>query len=218
MTHSLRKTNLLPSKGKRKNGAEVRSSGVSRFFSLASEGAYVIYSLLEELGMDQWAVASENRALMCTGVALGVAYGLAWFLLAYGDIVSKDLSDPLRSHINLDKDATPYFRKAVQFYKELAKHMQLRSELNDVKYVFDTPTLHVALMTRHTLTFKILYTQGNRLCSQEGERYLEDVLVDKQFLIPVSLEVQGVLLRLRIAIPMVKVDDLQVSKVHFGFA
>ncbi|GJV11790.1 transport protein Sec23-like protein [Tanacetum coccineum] len=177
MTHSLRKTNLLPSKGKRKNGAEVRSSRVSRFFSLASEGAYVIYSLLEELGMDQWAVASENRALMCTGVALGVATG--WL--------------------------GSYLRMAT-------------SELNDAKYVFDTPTLHVALMTRHTLTFKILYTQGNRLCSQEGERYLEDVLVDKQFLIPVSLEVQGVLLRLRIAIPMVKVDDLQVSKVHFGFA
>ncbi|GJR46483.1 transport protein Sec23-like protein [Tanacetum coccineum] len=188
MTHSLRKTNLLPSKGKRKNGAEVRSSGVSRFFSLASEGAYVIYSLLEELGMDQWAVASENRALMCTGVALGVAYGLAWFLLAYGDVSLGSL------------------------------HIRSWSELNDAKYVFDTPTLHVALMTRHTLTFKILYTQGNRLCSQEGERYLEDVLVDKQFLIPVSLEVQGVLLRLRIAIPMVKVDDLQVSKVHFGFA
>ncbi|GJS07844.1 putative RNA-binding protein Luc7-like protein 2 [Tanacetum coccineum] len=68
------------------NGAEVRSSGVSRFFSLASEGAYVIYSLLEELGMDQWAVASENRALMCTGVALGVATRYAWFLLAYGGV------------------------------------------------------------------------------------------------------------------------------------
>nr|GEU94595.1 protein transport protein SEC23-like [Tanacetum cinerariifolium] len=58
-----------------RNGVEIMSSGVSRFLSLASEGAYVIYSILEELGMDQWAVASENRALMCTEVALCVAAG-----------------------------------------------------------------------------------------------------------------------------------------------
>nr|GEW59262.1 protein transport protein SEC23-like [Tanacetum cinerariifolium] len=134
------------------NGAEVMSSGVSRFLLLASEDAYVIYSLLKELGMDQWAVASENQALRYTGVALGVAAGWlgaylrAWivarykvlvrytsFVATFGFrcyyilIVSKDLSDQLCSHINLYKDATPYFRKAVQLYEELAKHMQLRS-------------------------------------------------------------------------------------------
>nr|GEV47760.1 protein transport protein SEC23-like [Tanacetum cinerariifolium] len=57
------------------NGAEIMSSGVSRFLLLASEGAHVIYLLLEELGMDQSAVASENRVLRYTRVALGVAAG-----------------------------------------------------------------------------------------------------------------------------------------------
>nr|GEV96320.1 protein transport protein SEC23-like [Tanacetum cinerariifolium] len=39
------------------NGGGVMSSGVSRFLLLTSEGAYVIHSLLEELGTDQWLVA-----------------------------------------------------------------------------------------------------------------------------------------------------------------
>ena len=38
-------------------------------------------------------------------------------------IVSKDMSDPVRSHKDLDKDAAPYFKKAVQFYEELAKQL-----------------------------------------------------------------------------------------------
>ncbi|GJS07845.1 putative RNA-binding protein Luc7-like protein 2 [Tanacetum coccineum] len=89
------------------------------FYILCNNGA----ELLEELGMDQWAVASENRALMCTGVALGVAAGWlgsylrAWIMATL--IVSKDLSDPLRSHINLDKDLHHILRKAVQFTRNL---------------------------------------------------------------------------------------------------
>ncbi|GJT35842.1 putative RNA-binding protein Luc7-like protein 2 [Tanacetum coccineum] len=116
------------------------------FYILCNNGA----ELLEELGMDQWAVASENRALMCTGVALGVAAGWlgsylrAWIMATL--IVSKDLSDPLRSHINLDKDLHHILRKAVQFTRNLQSNA-LRSCLGSSAL-----------------------DQGNRLCSQEGER------------------------------------------------
>ncbi|XP_076915489.1 protein transport protein SEC23 E-like [Bidens hawaiensis] len=113
---------------------------VSRFLLPASEGAYVIHSLLEELGTDQWPVVPGNRSLRCTGVALSVAAGLLGACLpgtggrivalvggpcteGPGSIVSKDLSDPVRSHKDLDKDAAPYFRKAVQYYEGLAKQM-----------------------------------------------------------------------------------------------
>lgn len=37
--------------------------------------------------------------------------------------MSKDLSDPVRSHKDLDKDAAPYFKKAVKFYESLAKQL-----------------------------------------------------------------------------------------------
>nr|GEZ96310.1 protein transport protein SEC23-like [Tanacetum cinerariifolium]GFA02162.1 protein transport protein SEC23-like [Tanacetum cinerariifolium] len=56
-------------------GGGVMSSGVSRFLLSVSKGAYVIHSLLEELGTDQWPVALGNRALRCTGVALSIAAG-----------------------------------------------------------------------------------------------------------------------------------------------
>ncbi|KAI7735647.1 hypothetical protein M8C21_005194 [Ambrosia artemisiifolia] len=46
-------------------------------------------------------------------------------LTGFWQSVSKDLSDPVRSHKIwiLDKDVSPFFRKAVQFYDELAKQM-----------------------------------------------------------------------------------------------
>nr|GEW03356.1 protein transport protein SEC23-like [Tanacetum cinerariifolium] len=105
--------------------------------------------LLEELGTDQWPVAPGNRALRCTGVALSVAAGLLGACLpgtgarivalvggpcteGPGSIVSKDLSDPVRSHKDLDKDAAPYFRKAVHFYEELSKQMVSQGHVLDL--------------------------------------------------------------------------------------
>ncbi|XP_076884878.1 protein transport protein SEC23 F-like [Bidens hawaiensis] len=127
-------------KGAVQGGPGGLNPGASRFFLPASEGAYIIHSLLEELGRDQWPVAPGNRSLRCTGVALSVAAGLLGACMAGtgarivalvggpctegpGSIVSKDLSDPVRSHKDLDKDAAPYFRKAVQFYEELSNQM-----------------------------------------------------------------------------------------------
>ncbi|KAJ0806758.1 putative protein transport protein Sec23 [Helianthus annuus] len=125
------------------------NAGVSRFFLPASEGAYIIHSLLEELGTDQWPVQPGHRSLRCTGVALSVAAGLLGACMAGtgarivalvggpcnegpGSIVSKDLSDPVRSHKDLDKDAAPYFRKAVQFYEELSNQMVSQGHVLDL--------------------------------------------------------------------------------------
>jgi hypothetical protein len=47
-------------------------------------------------------------------------------------IVSKDLSDPVRSHKDLDKDAAPYFKKAVKFYEGLAKQLVSQGHVLDV--------------------------------------------------------------------------------------
>ncbi|KAK9072488.1 hypothetical protein SSX86_008922 [Deinandra increscens subsp. villosa] len=130
-------------------GGGFPSAGVSRFFLPASEGAYAIHSLLEELGTDQWPVAPGNRSLRCTGVALSVAAGLLGACMpgtgarvvalvggpcteGPGSIVSKDLSDPVRSHKDLDKDAAPYFRKAVQFYEELSNQMVNQGHVLDL--------------------------------------------------------------------------------------
>jgi len=47
-------------------------------------------------------------------------------------IVSKDLSDPVRSHKDLDKDAAPYFKKAVKFYEGLAKQLVSQGHVLDL--------------------------------------------------------------------------------------
>ena len=46
--------------------------------------------------------------------------------------MSKDLSDPVRSHKDLDKDAASYFKKAVQFYEELAKQLVSQGHVLDL--------------------------------------------------------------------------------------
>lgn len=47
-------------------------------------------------------------------------------------IVSKDLSDPVRSHKDLDKDAAPFFKKAVKFYDGLAKQLVSQGHVLDL--------------------------------------------------------------------------------------
>ncbi|XP_009799069.1 protein transport protein SEC23 E [Nicotiana tabacum] len=125
------------------------SIGVTRFLLPASECEYTLNSLLDELSTDQWPVPQGNRALRCTGVALSVAAGLLGACLAGagarivalvggpctegpGAIVSKDLSEPVRSHKDLHKDAAPFFKKAVNFYEELAKQLVSQGHVLDV--------------------------------------------------------------------------------------
>ncbi|EPS72601.1 hypothetical protein M569_02145 [Genlisea aurea] len=114
--------------------------GINRFLLPASECEYALNTLLDELVADQWPVAPGKRASRCTGVALSVAAGLLGASTAAtgariialvggpctegpGSIVSKDLSDPIRSHKDLDKDAAPFFKKAVGFYDDLGKQL-----------------------------------------------------------------------------------------------
>ncbi|XP_042065137.1 protein transport protein SEC23-like isoform X1 [Salvia splendens] len=123
--------------------------GINRFLLPASECEYTLDSLLDELSTDQWPIAPGNRALRCTGVALSVGSGLLSASMAGtgariillvggpctegpGSIVSKDLSDPVRSHKDLDKDAAPFFKKAVHFYDELGKQLVNQGHVLDV--------------------------------------------------------------------------------------
>lgn len=47
-------------------------------------------------------------------------------------IVSKDLSEPVRSHKDLDKDAAPFFQKAVKFYDTLGKQLVSQGHVLDL--------------------------------------------------------------------------------------
>ncbi|KAE8658431.1 hypothetical protein F3Y22_tig00116971pilonHSYRG00466 [Hibiscus syriacus] len=125
------------------------NTGVNRFLLPASDCEFTLNSLLDELQTDQWSVKAGQRALRCTGVALSVAAGLLGACLpgtgarivalvggpcteGPGTIVSKDLSEPVRSHKDLDKDAAPYFKKAVKFYDSLAKQLVSQGHVLDL--------------------------------------------------------------------------------------
>ncbi|XP_072970140.1 protein transport protein SEC23 E-like [Typha angustifolia] len=131
------------------NGLHHPAASVRRFLLPASECEYTLNSLLDELQSDQWPVEAGNRARRCTGVALSVAAGLLGACVpgtgariialvggpcteGPGMIVSKDLSEPVRSHKDLAKDAAPHFHKAVKFYDNLAKQLVNQGHVLDL--------------------------------------------------------------------------------------
>ncbi|OIW19152.1 hypothetical protein TanjilG_21008 [Lupinus angustifolius] len=124
-------------------------SSFTRFLLPASDCEYTLNSLLDELQTDQWPVSPRTRPARCTGVALSVAAGLLGAcnpgtgarIIALvggpctegpGTIVSKDLSEPVRSHKDLDKEAAPFFKKAVKFYEGLAKQLVSQGHVLDL--------------------------------------------------------------------------------------
>lgn len=55
-----------------------------------------------------------------------------FYWICHLQIVSKDLSEPVRSHKDLDKDAARHFHKAVKFYDGLAKQLVSQGHVLDV--------------------------------------------------------------------------------------
>ena len=47
-------------------------------------------------------------------------------------IVSKNLSEPIRSHKDLDKDSAPLYHKAVKFYEGLSKQLVHQGHVLDL--------------------------------------------------------------------------------------
>ncbi|XP_009629158.1 protein transport protein SEC23 C [Nicotiana tomentosiformis] len=122
---------------------------ISRFLLPASECEFTLNSILEELQRDPWPVPADQRAARCTGTALSVAAHLLGIcvpgsgarIMAFlggpstegpGAIVSKILSDPIRSHKDLDKDSAPLYHKAVKFYEGLSKQLVHQGHVLDV--------------------------------------------------------------------------------------
>ncbi|KAG6593734.1 hypothetical protein SDJN03_13210, partial [Cucurbita argyrosperma subsp. sororia] len=125
------------------------TESISRFLLPKSECEFALNSVLEELQKDPWAVPADQRAPRCTGTALSIAASLLGAcvpgsgarILAFvggpstegpGAIVSKNLSEPIRSHKDLDKDSAPHFHKAVKFYEGLSKQLVHQGHVLDL--------------------------------------------------------------------------------------
>ncbi|XP_027907547.1 protein transport protein SEC23 [Vigna unguiculata] len=125
------------------------ADSISRFLVPASECEFTINSVLEELQKDPWAVPADQRATRCTSTALSIAASLlgacvpgsAARIMAFiggpategpAPIVSKQLSEPIRSHKDLDKDSVPHYHKCVKFYDGLAKQLVHQGHVLDL--------------------------------------------------------------------------------------
>ncbi|GMI70224.1 hypothetical protein like AT2G21630, partial [Hibiscus trionum] len=125
------------------------SESIARFLLPASDCEFALNSILEELQKDPWSIPADQRASRCTGTALSVAASLLGAcvpgsgarILAFvggpstegpGAIVSKNLSEPIRSHKDLDKDSAPNYHKAVKFYEGLTMQLVHQGHVLDL--------------------------------------------------------------------------------------
>uniref|UniRef100_A0A0E0LVW1 Protein transport protein SEC23 n=1 Tax=Oryza punctata TaxID=4537 RepID=A0A0E0LVW1_ORYPU len=125
------------------------AESISRFLLPASECEFVLNSIIEELQKDPWPVSADQRASRCTGTALSVAASLLGIcvpgsgarIMAFiggpstegpGSIVSKSLSEPIRSHKDIDKGSAPLYTKAVKFYEEISKQLVHQGHVLDL--------------------------------------------------------------------------------------
>ncbi|XP_042490877.1 protein transport protein SEC23 isoform X2 [Macadamia integrifolia] len=125
------------------------AESIRRFLLPASECEFALNSVLEELQKDPWPVPADQRATRCTSTALSVAAcllgacvpGSGARIMAFiggpstegeAAIVSKSLSEPIRSHKDLDKDSAPYYFKAVKFYEGLSKQLVNQGHVLDL--------------------------------------------------------------------------------------
>lgn len=123
--------------------------GVGRFLLPISECEYALTTALEEIRADPWDRAPNHRPLRSTGAALGVAVGLMeksvpnvgsrimLFLSGPctngpGIVVDPDLSFPMRSHQDFEKDNTMYYKRAVKYYNGLGGRMVNSGHVLDI--------------------------------------------------------------------------------------
>lgn len=122
---------------------------IARFLLPASQCEFMLNTILEELQKDPWPLPADQRGARSTGTALSIAAHLLGLcvpgsrarIMAFlggpstegpGTIVSKNLSEPIRSHKDLDKDSAPFYHKAVKFYEGLSKQLVHQGHVLDV--------------------------------------------------------------------------------------
>jgi len=116
---------------------KAQAFGAARFLQPVSECDFTLTSILEELQIDPWPVAANQRAKRCTGSALSIAVALletchAGFgariellvggpgTMEPGKVAGMELGDVLRSHSDIEKEQAPYVKKALAVYEGIA--------------------------------------------------------------------------------------------------
>jgi protein transport protein SEC23 len=129
-------------RGRQPGGGAGGAGGANRFILPLGECEFVLSAALEDLQKDAFPAVPGQRPSRCTGTALQVASalmggclplgGCAARMLLFlggpctegsGKVVEKDLTEPIRSHKDLAKDAAPHYRKARKYYDGVAAQL-----------------------------------------------------------------------------------------------
>ena len=122
---------------------------IKRFFLPLDQVEFKLTQLLENLSPDQWTVPSGHRPLRATGQAVNIAsiilqgcyknFAARIILFAAGPctvgpgmIVSSELKDPIRSHHDIDSDRASHYKKATNFYNQLANNITENGHTVDI--------------------------------------------------------------------------------------
>ncbi|KAK9898719.1 hypothetical protein P389DRAFT_141717 [Cystobasidium minutum MCA 4210] len=144
--------NLAPFQNRAPNAGPQQGpppSSAARFLMPISQVEAQLTNIVEQLQRDPWPVANDKRAQRCTGVAMSVAVGLLEstfpntgariMLFAAGPategpgmVVSTELREPIRSHHDIDRDNTKYFKRATKFYEGLARRASANGHAIDI--------------------------------------------------------------------------------------
>lgn len=126
------------------------SSGAARrFISRLDECEFQLSTILEQITVDPWPVASGKRPQRCTGTALSIAVSLlentfpntGARIMTFasgpctsgdGAVVAVESSELMRTHLDIEKEKAPFLSKASKFYKELAKRAATNGHVVDV--------------------------------------------------------------------------------------
>lgn len=130
-------------------GQPAVQSALQHFIMPRAECEYNLSSILEDVQCDPWPVATGMRPLRCTGAALSVAAallelgysGVGCRILTFtsgpctvgdGMIVSTNMEERLRSHLDLEKGTAPHYAAADKFYSSLADRFVKAGHVCDV--------------------------------------------------------------------------------------
>lgn len=120
-----------------------------RFLMPVSECEFQLNSILEDLTKDSWPTKKKCNAERCSGTALAVAIGLLeatykeqngrvmMFMggppnIGGGQVCSTDATIPIRSHHDIQKGDAPFYKKAKDYYTELAKQAADNGHIIDI--------------------------------------------------------------------------------------
>ncbi|KAK8814089.1 hypothetical protein WA158_007951 [Blastocystis sp. Blastoise] len=113
-------------------------TNATRFIAPLSECGIKLDTLLGDIEKDPWPVESQKRPERCTGTALSIASSLLEVacpqapcrIITFvsgpctagpGMIVTTSLAEPIRQHVDIEKEKAPYLESATKYYSQLAE-------------------------------------------------------------------------------------------------